>query len=166
MLKAPRLNSKHNQQAVVLVSSLVFLLVITLVSINSMQTAVLETKMATNMYQYNLVFQQTEKLLQRVENRFKNKKFVPVLYDDEILPEKLTSDEWSKITSDKDQECMGSTVDCRYAIQKFDVAYCGDVELVDVDITRAITHSYYVVTVRVERYGFIVKLQSSLACGV
>jgi type IV pilus assembly protein PilX len=60
-------SSHRRQQGAVLVVSLVFLLVITMLAVGSMQNTILEEKMAGNASDRNLAFQSTESALREAE---------------------------------------------------------------------------------------------------
>lgn len=68
-MRPERCHSKaHQQRGAVLIFCLVFLLVLTMMGVSSMESAVLQERMAGNMQEYNVAFHAAETSLQRAEN--------------------------------------------------------------------------------------------------
>ena len=61
---------RHKQQGAVLITSLVFLIILTMLAVTSMSTNTLEEKMAANAVENNLVFQAAESAMPLVWNSF------------------------------------------------------------------------------------------------
>ena len=61
---------RHKQQGAVLITSLVFLIILTMLAVTSMSTNTLEEKMAANAVENNLVFQAAESATPLVWNSF------------------------------------------------------------------------------------------------
>lgn len=74
---APSFSLPRKERGAVLIFCLVFLLVLTMMGVSSMESAVLEERMATNMQDFNAAFQAAESSLQTAENWLGGELFWP-----------------------------------------------------------------------------------------
>lgn len=77
-----RLAPRSKQHGAILIFCLVFLLVLTMMGVTSMESAVLEERMAGNMQDFNAAFQAAESSLQTGENWLSGELFWPTTSND------------------------------------------------------------------------------------
>lgn len=83
------LNIKHQQQGVTLLTALMLLFIITLLTLNSVNTTLLDSKIANNLRDSDLSFQTAEITLQEAEKYLHNTTPLPVFDDTNgLLPYK------------------------------------------------------------------------------